>query len=344
MKFISIGYSMIILMIVVSFVNFYHWHQESVYEFDQRQMDLQVNYSVDAATQDMLIGSYSLETDYVDWGKMSITPAVAYDTFLALMLRNYGWNDTEENREALDSLVPFFVVCAYDGVYVLKTEKLYTDSVATEFSDQSQKDKGIFPASWAKNSGSSLILNTQVTYRKYWSPKIPYAEFHDGTCWLYYLGSRYGAKYDGTTVLNGVILDTDELKDQSKQAIANCVNSVVNEGLASGIQMPGSQNFFIPADDGKYSRTNSIKHPTCITYMQRQDQLIEFNTLTLAIGGAKIDEANFVVCYEKNGQKMYAMAKYRNDITSGGIKILKVLESPQKAAEEGYWFDLTYLE
>lgn len=345
MKFISLGYTMCILIMAIAFLNFFNWHRESVYEFDQRQMDLQVNYAIDAATQDMLAGSYSLETDYVDWGRMSVTPSVAYDTFLAVMLRNYGWNDIDENREALDNLVPFFLVCAYDGYYMLKTEKVPNDAVSTEFSADADKVNGIFPALYlTKDTGREYSYYT--TYKKYWTPKIPYAEYRDGSYWMYYLGSRYGDSYDGINLTSGIILSTNEMKDKSKEAIANNINAAVNEGLASGLGKIVGNEFFIPADTTDYTRTNAVKHPTCITFLQREDATEQFETLTFGVGGAKIDEANFVICYLRGGNKMYAMAKYRGRVESelGSNAVIKILESPDKAAQEGYYFDLTYLE
>lgn len=343
MKFIAIAYPMSILIIVIAFLNFYNWHNESVYEFDQRQMDLQVNYATDAATQEMLAGSYSLETDYVDWGKMSVSPNTAYDTFLAVMLRNYGWTDTEENRQALDELVPFFLICTYDGYYLYKTEKVPNDAVATEFDPRSEKYNGKFPAI-VSGTGASRRYIYSTIYRKYWTPKIPYAEHKDGSYWMYYLGSRYGSYYNGASLKQGEQLLTQEMRDGSMECIANCINAAVNEGLNSGLGTITEEEFFIPADYTKYTRTNAVKHPTCITFLQREDAVSQFNVLTLGIGGAKIDEANFVICYQRNGEKMYAMAKYRSMVEAEGIKVLKVLESPDIAAAEGYWFDLSYLE
>lgn len=345
MKFIAFSYPMIILIMIVTFLNFYNWHKESVYDFDQRQMDLQVNYAVDAATQEMLAGSHSLETDYVDWGKMSISPSVAYDTFIAVMLRNYGWNDISENREALDNLVPFFLICAYDGYYMLKTEKVPNDAVATEFDSSVDKANGIFPALYVtKSTGREYIYST--TYKKYWTPKIPYAEYRDGYYWMYYLGSRYGDYYNGSDIISGNILSTDEMKDRSKEAIANNINAAVNEGLSSGLGMLAGNEFYIPADTTDFTRTNAVKNPTCITFVQREDATMQFNMLTYGVGGSKIDEANFVICYMRDGNKMYAMAKYRGRVdadTSCG-PVIKILESPDIAAQEGYYFDLTYLE
>ena len=111
MKFSVLALPFVVLMDIVVFVSFIMWQHESVYEFEQRQLDLQVNYAIDAATQEMLENSSHLSTDYADWGSMVVEPEVALDTYLAVLVRNFGWGDTAKTREELlDTSIPFFTI------------------------------------------------------------------------------------------------------------------------------------------------------------------------------------------------------------------------------------------
>ena len=68
-----------LLVCCIMFVGMLQWQNQAVYEFEQRQMDLQVNYAVDAAVQEMVVNSEHLGTDYADWGAMTVEPEVALD-------------------------------------------------------------------------------------------------------------------------------------------------------------------------------------------------------------------------------------------------------------------------
>ena len=53
------------------------WYVEQKAEFEQKQMDIQVNYSVDAAMQEMLTSTNDIGLDYVDFAKIKVDPQVA---------------------------------------------------------------------------------------------------------------------------------------------------------------------------------------------------------------------------------------------------------------------------
>jgi hypothetical protein len=67
-----------------------------------------------------------------------------------------------------------------------------------------------------------------------------------------------------------------------------------------------------------------------------------YDTVTFGIGGSKIDNADFVICYKVDEQRRYAWASDRDDIEGMGRTVLEVLTSPERAAEKGYYFDYDY--
>ena len=144
----------VILLDAFIFYDFAMQQNEMIYEFEQRQQDIQVNYAVDAATTLMLFNTNDIYLDYTDLQEVFIDPEVALETYEGIMVRYYGWGDDNLTRKYFeDTLMPFFIVCAYDGYYVY----------------------GVI------NKEEELTLNdgttsTSTTYPKEWSPKIPFAE------------------------------------------------------------------------------------------------------------------------------------------------------------------------
>ena len=67
MKWQSLAFPLVLLMDIIIVLNFIQWQRDSVYDIQQRQLDLQVNYATDAAAQDLLGLGVHIDTDYADW-------------------------------------------------------------------------------------------------------------------------------------------------------------------------------------------------------------------------------------------------------------------------------------
>lgn len=333
MKWMLLASPLTLLIDCIVFVNFFMWQQQSVYEFNQRQLDLQVNYSIDAAAQEMLSDGTHIDTDYIDWGQMTIEPEVALNAYEAVLLRNLGWSDYKENREDLiESSIPFFIVATYDGYYCYGRQR---DDIVTTV-------------------GSSNIHNTVYDFR--WTPKIPYSRVDEDSNrgYIYYLSDKY---YGSCDLTNPIATLQEELplndgtgfssRQVARATIADTLTAACNSALFIGTEGNTDYLYYIPAYFSEWSNNNPVETPSILTYVSRVDQYTQYDTVTFGIGGAKIDDAEFCICYTVNGSKRYAWADDRESVEGfygSGYKLERVVVSREAAASEGYYFDSVYYE
>ena len=343
MRWMAIAFPIALLMDVLVFLNFYKWQQQSVYEFEQRQMDLQVNYAVDAAVHDMLTDGTHLNTDYATWGEMTTEPEVALDTYIAVLLRNLGWADTAQNREDLIySSIPFFCVATYDGYYVYCKQ---TDVI--------------------EGHDYSGALYEYRHYPMVWTPKIPYSrtvidDWVEDTQQLYYTTYLYNlgfSTYDtvdqsGTIKLQNDIYTGENSAPGSvadaKQVINATLTDACNNALYLGLMDITENAWYLPATFSSWSNNNPVESPTVLTYISRADGMTQYNTVTFGIGGARIDKAEFCICYNdpSYGGPLYTYSSNRELLESlyGITNIETIVPTAKEAAEKGYFFDLRFRE
>lgn len=337
MKFQLIAFPLVLLIEVFTYLNFFSWQQQSVYEFNQRQLDLWVNYSVDAAVQEMLSDGTHLNTDYIDWGSMTIEPEVALRVYQGMLLRNMGWGDSDRNREdIIEDYTPFFMVCAPDGYYMYCRQHELKDTVL--------------------NNGSVV---REHSYGFHWTPKIPYSRTvvnEDGSAkvYFYYLGSdRYGTCNIGSNNISQTVLSLKEdnvlndgtglgSRNMAKVVIAETITNAMNSALFTGLEGDVDAMYYIPAEMSEWSSSNSVESPTILTYVSTEGGTIKYDIVSFGIGGSKIDNANFVVCYKRNGNKLYAWATDRDALGLSKDSVLEVLTSAEEAAMKGYYFDVEF--
>ena len=319
MRFSVLAIPLVLLMDIFIMLSFFNWHQESVFEWEQRQADLQVNYAIDAATQEMLKNTPVLYTDYANWGSMQVDPEVAYYTYVSLLIRNYGWNDIPENRAAIeDTSIPFFCVVAYDGYYMLMREPCIT-----------------------KETLSNGMVVENLTYDLKWTPKLPFAEQEaDGTIYSYNLGtSEFTTLKNNTLKLDNSYNTYPDRLARRQTIISEKLNDIMNKALFLGTNGYATNEIYIPAISGEFIQTNAVERPSCITYLIPESRYKGKRVATFGLGGARIEEANFVICYKKNGIKYYTYAFNRSKVP---YKIIEILTSPEIAAQQGYWYDMEY--
>lgn len=331
MKFISLSFPLIILIECIVFVNFFQWQQQSVYEFEQRQQDIQVNYSCDAAVQEMLANGTHLDTDYATWRDMVLEPELALDTYLAVLIRNLGWADTAKNREDLiETSVPFFCVAVYDGYYMfMRQHEERTETL---------------------KNGQNV---TNTVYEMRWTPKLPYSELEEYPAgsnkykyYFYNLGTAfYGTyteqgnllKYNNALISSG---DGYGTLARSKAVVNGRLTEACNSAMFTGLEGDVQTQWYLPSTFSEWSNSNPVESPSVLTYMSNPTQHTQYETVTFGIGGAKVDDAQFCICYTKNGEKLYTWADNRDKLI--GVKIERVTTTPKEAAEAGYFFDITF--
>lgn len=324
-------------MDIIAFISFYNWNQEAAYEFEQRQMDIQVNYAINAAAQEMLNSGTHIGTDYADWGEMTVEPEIALDTYLTVMMRGLGWSDTQSNRDDLiESGCKFFIVAGYDGYYAYNVQR---DTLVIE--------------------GDRFGLSNdskQVVYDKKWTPKIPYcdtvvSDTNKLTLYLYNLkGETYNKYSNGKLEYNIPVsnLGVYGTTHRSKTIIAEQLTQAVNACLYQAMNGNITEEFFLPRDYSNWAENNPVVSPTCITYMTRTDGRTMYETVTFGVGAAKIDDAQFFICYEetKNGtvNKWYTYAENRSYVEDNtNNRIIEIVPSMKQAAQKGYYYDVRYL-
>jgi hypothetical protein len=327
MKWMVIALPLTILMDCIAFVNFFSWQQQAVYEFQQRQLDLQVNYAVDAATQDMLEDGTHIDTDYINTEFMKVEPEIALNTYEAVLLRNLGWGDSEKNREDLEqSYMPFFIVAGYDGYYLYGKQRVLQDVNSV----------------------------TMDSYDYKWTPKLPYSVTDTtGYVYFYYLGAdTYGKCSLTSTGSDGLPIVEYDLplksgtgygsSDNAKVTISETLMNACNSALYIGLEGNTDVQYYIPSEMTEFTSSNPVTSPSVLTYMSVSDGTVLYDTVTFGIGGAKIDKAEYVICYKNNnGVKKYTWAENRTEIEKD-YTILEVLSSPETAAMHGYSYDYDF--
>ena len=374
MKWMTIALPFVLLFDVLLFINFYNWQQESIYEFEQSMLDVQVNYAIDGAMSELLENGTHIDVDYLYWGNVQLEPQVALDTYTAIMLRALGWADTEQNRQDfLATSVPFFIVAGYDGYYVYSKQKevIYTPTMNPD----------------------EMVPNTVWLHR--WTPKIPYTEtvlynsnangtqipakygptyqtqqdylgytivddvneleeYKEKKIYLYYLDDQYYGlyEYDKAKISNRVPYVQSNKEDpgtyaRAKTVIARCLTNACNNALALGLEGNTTVEFYLPADYSTWSNVHPVDSPTILTYVSRNDGSVKFDTVTFGIGGASIKTVEYIICYTTStGEKCYTWAEYRDAVMADprGCTLDYVVSSQEEAALKGYYYDVMYQE
>ena len=88
MKYAILSFVYTLLLDVLVLYSFSMKQNEVVYEFEQRQQDMQVNYAVDAASWMMLYDTPDIDIDYTNMEDIHVSPEVALETYKAIMVRS----------------------------------------------------------------------------------------------------------------------------------------------------------------------------------------------------------------------------------------------------------------
>lgn len=332
MKFATIAMLYTILLDMLIFTNFSLRQNEMYYELDQRIQDMQVNYATDAAAYFMLTETNDIGIDYQDLGYIRVDPEVAVQTYEAIMVRSFGWGDSEFNREMFENgYMPFFIVAGYDGYYVYE--------VVNETDER-------------KLNGGATV--TSAIYPKQWTCKIPYAKgYWDSTdigkskIAMFTLGGETYNIYDYSTgSFKDKVAYTDETRNDCAILVSQILSDACNKALVAAKSQLSEERIWIPNSFSKFSSNRPVEYPTVLTYLDVGGDTMKYSHVSFAVGGTRIEIADFYICYiDENGNKKYSRGKFRNDVEKvRGCKVKEIATSAQDAAHRGYYFDLKYLE
>lgn len=334
MKFSIIAMIYTILLDMLIFTNFSLRQNEMYYELDQRLQDIQINYATDAAAYFMLTETNDIGIDYTDLGYIRVDPEVALQTYEAIMVRSFGWGDSEYNRQLFeDGYMPYFIVAGYDGYYVYE--------VVNETNGQT-------------TIGTDSIYVESKIYPKQWTPKIPYAKgYWDPTdisqskIAMFTLGGNTYNIYDYSTgSFKDRVAYTDETRNDCAILVSQVLSDACNKALVASKSRLSEERIWIPNSFSKFSSNRPVEYPTVLTYLDVGGDDSKYNHVSFAVGGTRIEIADYYICYiDETGAKKYTRGKNRDDVEGvRGCKIKEIATSAQDAALRGYYFDLKYLE
>lgn len=367
MKFISIAYPLVLIMDVFMLLNFITWHNQSMQDFGQRQLDLQANYACDAAAQMMLQRTSSIDNDYNTWGSIWVDPQIGYNAYEECMLRNLGWGRSDDNRKTFKEMyVPFFCVVTYDGYYMYQRAVNNNDYVITEWVELSDPRAEIegskhqwlpFNGTYVEmkevlaldDSGNSYKVEDVRTYDLTWTPKLPFTYENENGYYAFNLSYDWCYKVD-PAISKVELRNKDFANDPELQSliVSNCLTSACTDALRIAQMNGSSPIMYIPPSS---KETNSITGPSVITYIDPYYGKLSYGTTVFAVGGSKIDKSDYVICYIlPDGNKLYTFSynkekviDYYND-KGIAIEVSKMYTSPRLAAENGYYFDMRVVE
>lgn len=309
-RFNSICACFSIFLLAFVFVHFTIYYEEANREFKEHEVDVSVNYAIDAAVEEMLISTVDLKLDYADFEYVSVDPEIALQTYCEVLLDNLGYAVTDENIQMIKTNnTPAFIVCGYDGYYV----------------------------------GQPTKISDAGTYDLLFSEKKPYMYYDNGVIYSLNLGGK-----DCKVIRNGIIT-----KEKVPLTVEECrakINAQVTEDFMKAVydnnlgQVDMLSQIIVPGELTIVSRTNPVKTPTVLAYVNNLYLAPGKPIESFGIGGARLTHTDFVGGYTRvvNGvsRKYYCPTRLKPD----GITFEKIFEKPEYAAQEGYYCDIRYIE
>lgn len=301
---------LLLLQIITMNMLFTDYASDYYNKFEEKRLQIVVNYAVDAATKEMKEDSANLGQDYESIGKLNVDPRVAMDTFATIICKNYNIpvNSTNKQSVMLD-YCPVFLVVTYDGYYVMNKVKI--------------NDSGV----------ENMIF----------SPKLPYSALQTEpdnsiSMYSYNLSFTSAIKVDA----NGGVYKIDNpplSKQEQSNLVNNKVSDVINEKLVRGTDLRLRGGVFIPSEMTTLRSTNPIQNTTVFAYIDNFDLGgYGMSLQSFGIGGAEIKQKKVVVGFELNIngniEKYYAYS----DRLPNGVTPVETFDSQEDAASHGYYY------
>lgn len=304
-RFNILAVPFLFIFVIIGYLSFISYARDATNMLMQQMNDIRINYAVDAAVDEMIIGTTDLGMDYADFERMKVNPEVALETYSVYMLENLGYLVNQENKEELKTLyTPAFAVVSYDGWYLGKPTNI-------------------------TSSSTDIVFDI----------KRPFTYKQNGTTYALNLGFVDCKSYkDGVLLKTLPPISQQEQLRVINQQISELYFKTLMESFNGGKM---TTNFYLPTEVTEISRTNPIKNPSVLAYFTNYYQS-PGNTLdSFAIGGSRVVHEQFVGCYyldENYKEKRYAYTYLIPD----NIDVVKVFENPTLAALDGWYYDIQW--
>ena len=292
-----------VLTWVIKTMCFVEYQQDAIVEFERLRLDTAVNYAIDAAVEEMVEYSKDLQLDYGEYEYLSCDPEVALDTFVDMYLENYNLLNTEANRAWVTATYcKAFVVATYDGYYV----------------------------------GSPVKINSEGGRDIVFTVKQPYL-YKEGNDYYSLNMTRQQCK----RLRNGVVEAVERPASLTEMGVRAIINGTVSDAftktVSENMEYHNTELMYLPSMMSSNVRTNSLDSTTAIVYLSDLPAGFGRTVDSFAIGGARIQHENFVGCYIRDGVKLYHYVSRLDD----SYNLIETFETPMKAAEAGYEFDIS---
>lgn len=250
----------------------------------------------------MVQQSTDLKLDYADFEYCTVNPEIALQIYCEVLLQNLGYAVTDENVQMIKTTnTPCFIVAAYDGYYV----------------------------------GKPTVINNVGARDLLFSEKKPYSYYDGDILYSLNLGGIDCKKIQNGVVskVNCPLTREDCWEIINRQITEDFMKAVEEESLA---QTGLKHEIIIPGGIVSVARTNAVKSPSVLAYVNNvwigPGEPIE----SFAIGGSKLTHTDFMGAYVRNGQKYYCPTRLKPD----GVEFIKIYETPELAAQDGYFADI----
>lgn len=283
--------------------------------FKEYVLSLQVDYSTDAATAELL-KQVDIGYDYQNWGRVDVDPDTALDVFTKVMCINYDLPMTDKAIVQMQgSYFPVFCVAAYNGYYIY---------------ERIEDDNG----DWHMNA----------------TPKIPYTYYKDTTGEYYALNLGLENCY----MLKNGKLTLEQLSAHgiASTEASYYINSCVSDDLMYRYQQlsqkgnPNVNAVYLPMGLATMSQVNAIEGPSVIAIVDNWDLQSAHELSAFSIGGAKIEPSRMVAGYKRaDGVMYYCYADLLPTDPSGNVQVAidNLFTSVVEAAKQGYYPDPYYM-
>ena len=275
-------------------------------DLKEKYLDIVVNYSIDAAVDEMVECSQDVELDYATWQYVNVDPQIAYNTFVTVFMRNWNLGDSRlasTNRNLVETwYLPCFCVATYDGYYIFEPKRI-------------DRQDGL---------GSSWESTCSI--------KQPYLFKTGDNMYVLNLSFDDAKKFDGYSIEKVVPPLSDE--DQ-KYVISASVSDTMMSCIYNQLEQDMHDTVYVPSDMTTFTRTQPISGTTCLAYVSNIETPNGALINSFGIGGARVTHEEFVGCYYRDGMPYYAYTKYIPD----GTTIVETYENPTMAAEHGWYAD-----
>lgn len=303
-RFTGLALTISLLIWVITVTSFMRYSQTSRQQVEERRAEIIVNYATDGAMDSILEETGDLDLDYVEYDRVNISPDEVLKVFLEVFCKGYGMSLTPDNLAIVKTeYITAFVVATYEGYYI----------------------------------GTPQVINESGARDMVFSTKKPYLYVgNDGYTYALNLTGVEAKQYDGK-----VIRKVDA--PISKMEQMSYISMLVSDALAGAVyeQKEGNveSTIYVPTAMTNIIRSNPINHVTVMAYIGGLDIGFGEKTEILGIGGSQIAHTNYCAGYIRDGIKTYT---YEGRVPADYI-VEATFQSPEEAAANGYYFDMTTL-